>query len=83
LRLADGLDRTHTQSIKGLTCQSFNQTIRIILTADLLPEVDLWGAEQKGCKLFQKVFDRDLELVWQPTRAADQSVASMNGVRPG
>lgn len=79
LRLADGLDRTHTQNIKGLTCQCYADTVRLIVTADAFPEVDLWGAEQKGVKLFQKVFDRELEFVWQPTRAADHSIATMNG----
>jgi exopolyphosphatase / guanosine-5'-triphosphate,3'-diphosphate pyrophosphatase len=79
LRLADGLDRTHTQNIKGLTCQCYADTVRLIVTADTFPEVDLWGAEQKGVKLFQKVFDRELEFVWQPTRAADHGIATLNG----
>ena len=80
LRLADGLDRTHTQNIKALTCQSYQDTIRVIVTADTLPEVDLWGAEQKGSKLFEKVFNRKVEFIWQPTRAADEGIATTNGV---
>ena len=40
-----------------------------MLTADAYPEIDVWGASQKG-RFFEKVFDRDLELVWQPVRHA-------------
>jgi exopolyphosphatase/guanosine-5'-triphosphate,3'-diphosphate pyrophosphatase len=67
LRLADGLDRSHTRAVQGVQCQLVERTIRIVLSADAYPEIDVWGASQKG-RYFEKVFERDLELVWQPRK---------------
>lgn len=66
LRLADGLDRTHLQRIKGLKAELKDGQLLLMVTADQLPDVDLWGGQQKG-KLFQKVFQVGLLLAWQPT----------------
>lgn len=65
LRLADGLDRTHTQRIDDLRCFCEGDTVRIAARAADSPAVDLWGAEQKG-KLFERVFNRRLEFAWEP-----------------
>ncbi|HMP04331.1 MAG TPA: Ppx/GppA phosphatase family protein [Gemmatales bacterium] len=71
LRVADGLDRSHTQRIRGVQAQVDNGTVRIEVQSTTEPEVDLWGATQKG-RLFERVFDRKLELVWSPCpEAAD------------
>jgi len=66
LRLADGMDRSHTRSIKNVECQVRGNVVRVSMVADTYPEIDVWGASQKG-KLFEKVFDKELELVWQPS----------------
>jgi exopolyphosphatase/guanosine-5'-triphosphate,3'-diphosphate pyrophosphatase len=66
LRLADGLDRTHMQRVKTLQCHWKKDHVLIIVGADRLPDVDLWGAQKKG-KLFQKVLGLGLVLAWHPT----------------
>jgi exopolyphosphatase/guanosine-5'-triphosphate,3'-diphosphate pyrophosphatase len=65
LRVADGLDRTHTQQIKSIRCRRRKNQIWVIVCAAQRPEVDLWGAQQKG-KLFRKVFGADLRFSWKP-----------------
>lgn len=73
LRLADGLDRTHMQRIRSLRCQWQDARVVVCALADEMPEVDLWGARQKG-KLFEQVFGVNLELAWQPTGQANGQV---------
>jgi exopolyphosphatase/guanosine-5'-triphosphate,3'-diphosphate pyrophosphatase len=65
LRLADGLDRTHMQRIKNLKAEVKDGQLLLMVTSDRLPDVDLWGGQQKG-KLFAKVFGVGLLLAWQP-----------------
>ncbi len=67
LRLADGLDRSHTRQIQEVHCQLNGKTMRLSIHSETYPEIDIWGASQKGT-LFEKVFEKDLELVWQPVR---------------
>jgi exopolyphosphatase/guanosine-5'-triphosphate,3'-diphosphate pyrophosphatase len=64
LRLADGLDRTHTQRVKSLRCRWTPGQLMVTVSADQKPEVDLWGAREKG-KLFKKVFGADVKIVWR------------------
>jgi exopolyphosphatase / guanosine-5'-triphosphate,3'-diphosphate pyrophosphatase len=72
LRVADGLDRTHSQCVTGLRCESVNGTIRVILDSPSDPEVEIWDAERKA-ELFEKAFDARLELVW--SEDAEQQAA--------
>jgi exopolyphosphatase/guanosine-5'-triphosphate,3'-diphosphate pyrophosphatase len=69
LRVADGLDRSHTKQIQDVECSLHDHTVRLTVHSDAYPEIDIWGASQKG-RLFEKVFDKDLELVWQPAHAS-------------
>jgi exopolyphosphatase/guanosine-5'-triphosphate,3'-diphosphate pyrophosphatase len=69
LRLADGLDRTHMQRIKRLRCQVSDRQLVVVVSSDQLPDVDLWGGQQKG-KLFEKVFQRKLLLAWEAAASA-------------
>ncbi|MBY0528220.1 MAG: Ppx/GppA family phosphatase [Gemmataceae bacterium] len=64
LRVADGLDRTHMQRVERLECQCRADRVVIEVRAKRAPDVDLWGAQQKG-KLFEKVFGRKLKFAWQ------------------
>lgn len=64
LRVADGLDRTHMQRIEGLHCTLRPGRITVTVQAPELPEVDLWGARQKG-KLYEKVFGMKLRFDWR------------------
>ncbi len=81
LRLAGGLDRSHTQQIGDVRVE-FDRTgnIRLRLTAEQFPDVDIWGA-RKRAKLFEKVFDTDLAIEWdeQPVSDASASSADANG----
>lgn len=65
LRVADGLDRTHMQRIEGLRCTLRPGRATVTVESPEMPEVDLWGAQQKG-KLFEKVFGMKLRFDWQP-----------------
>jgi exopolyphosphatase/guanosine-5'-triphosphate,3'-diphosphate pyrophosphatase len=64
LRLADGMDRSHTRAIDRLECTVRGSLVHVAMIAPAYPEIDIWGASQKG-KLFEKVFGKELELVWQ------------------
>ncbi len=76
LRLADGLDRTHMQRVRAVRCDWRGKELVLTLVADQKPEVDTWGAAQKG-KLFEKVFGVDFTFDWQPP---GKPAASENGV---
>lgn len=55
LRLADGLDRTHTQRVAGVGVTVEAGAVRFVLDAPPDSETDRWGAEQKS-DLFQDAF---------------------------
>lgn len=67
LRLADGLDRTHTQVIKELRASWRDGRLIVGVQADLKPEVDLWSAQEKS-KFFEKVFGVKLKFAWRPAK---------------
>jgi len=71
LRVADGLDRTHTQRVTGVACEVRRGQIRLCLQAASDPRVEIWDAERKAELLGEAIGGRDnpLRLVWQkPTR---------------
>ena len=82
LRVADGLDRTHTQRVTGVGVERGRGTIRLVLTASADPRVDQWEAERRA-GLFRRVFETTLILVWK--RAPGERVArrARRGRRPG
>jgi exopolyphosphatase/guanosine-5'-triphosphate,3'-diphosphate pyrophosphatase len=57
LRLADGLDRTHTSAVRDLICKLQSGELEITLKADSNKslEIDQWAAEQKK-SLFEETF---------------------------
>ena len=63
LRIANGLDRTHTQGISriDLACQS--DRVIFSATATQEPVVDLWGAQRKS-EMFSRVFKREPVFAW-------------------
>jgi exopolyphosphatase / guanosine-5'-triphosphate,3'-diphosphate pyrophosphatase len=68
LRIADGLDRTHSQSVTGLKVRALHGRLRISLEGSTLPDIDAADAERKS-DLFRKAFGTDVEVVWRPMRA--------------
>ena len=63
LRVADGLDRTHTQRITAAGVEAGRGPVRLILAAETDPQVERWDAERKA-GLFAKVFDGVPSFVW-------------------
>jgi exopolyphosphatase/guanosine-5'-triphosphate,3'-diphosphate pyrophosphatase len=63
LRVADGLDRTHTQRITAVTCSAHRGFMELTLQARTDPRVEIWDAERKS-GLFQRAFDLEPRFVW-------------------
>jgi hypothetical protein len=61
------------QRVKQLRCEVQDGQMVLLVTADQLPDVDLWGGQKKG-KLFEKVFGVKLLLAWQPTGKGKEPV---------
>jgi exopolyphosphatase / guanosine-5'-triphosphate,3'-diphosphate pyrophosphatase len=72
LRIADGLDRTHSQSVTGLKLRALQGRIRISVEAGAFPDIDCADAERKS-DLFRKAFDTDVELVWHSGRSGSKA----------
>lgn len=64
LRLADGLDRSHTQSVRSVTTRVRDGAVVLHVAAEDEPKVDIWGAERKST-MFEEVFDMRLQIVFQ------------------
>lgn len=64
LRLASGLDRTHTQRVRVLRCRQVEDKVTLTALADEKPEVDLWSAREEGT-VFEEVFGVKLAVKWQ------------------
>jgi exopolyphosphatase/guanosine-5'-triphosphate,3'-diphosphate pyrophosphatase len=77
LRVADGLDRPHMQGVKDVRIETTGKSIRMIVSADEEPSVELWGAKRKA-ELFERTLNRSLSLEW----ATNQAVA-MHDVKQG
>ncbi len=67
LRIADGLDRTHSQSASSVTVRALRGRLRLSIEAASSPEVELADAERKS-GLFSTAFDTEVEIVWRPAR---------------
>ncbi|MBF0217368.1 MAG: HD domain-containing protein [Candidatus Omnitrophica bacterium] len=63
LRIADGLDRGHDNSVWGITCDILKDEVIFHILADGLSEVDRDGALWKS-DLFEKVFKRKVVVEW-------------------
>ena len=63
LRLAGGLDRSHSGMVRDVQIRKGNECLELFVTAAENPEVDLWGARRRS-KMFQKVFQTRLAIEW-------------------
>ncbi|MCL4210293.1 MAG: Ppx/GppA family phosphatase [Phycisphaerales bacterium] len=68
LRLAVGLDRSHTQRVRDLTLRRVENAIVIEVAAAQDVSVDLWGAERKA-DLFERAFGVAVRLEQRPSSA--------------
>ena len=66
LRVADGLDRSYTQLVRGLRVRISEKTIELVLSCVGEPELELWSARRKG-DLMQEVFGRKLKVTFDKT----------------
>lgn len=64
LRIADGLDRTHSSSVSGIKTRVVGGRLRMEIEAISAPDVERADAERKS-DLFRKAFDTELELIWR------------------
>jgi exopolyphosphatase / guanosine-5'-triphosphate,3'-diphosphate pyrophosphatase len=67
LRLADGLDRAHAQTVRGVRCRVSDGFTRITVTAGRNPSIELDDAQRKA-GLFQRAFKSDVTLSWPRPR---------------
>jgi exopolyphosphatase/guanosine-5'-triphosphate,3'-diphosphate pyrophosphatase len=67
LRVADGLDRTHTQRVTGVSCEVRRGQMRLSLKAASDPRVEIWDAERKAGLLAEAFggVPRPLRFTWQ------------------
>ncbi len=80
LRIADGLDRTHSQSVTGIKVRTLRGRLRLNIEAASAPEVEWADAERKS-DLFRKAFATEVELGWRPSRLRSKVAAAPRGPR--
>lgn len=61
LRVADGLDRSHMQSVVSIKVNSISPVIELLLNGSIA-DSDLYGAKKKA-DLFKNVFVKDIILI--------------------
>jgi exopolyphosphatase/guanosine-5'-triphosphate,3'-diphosphate pyrophosphatase len=66
LRIADGLDRSRSQSIYGIDAMITPSLVLLRVRTLDDAELEIWGARRKRA-LLEKVFDRELELTTHPS----------------
>jgi exopolyphosphatase/guanosine-5'-triphosphate,3'-diphosphate pyrophosphatase len=63
LRVADGLDRTHTQRIVAARCAVHRGFVELTVQSRTDPRVEIWDAERKS-GLFERAFKAEPRFVW-------------------
>jgi exopolyphosphatase/guanosine-5'-triphosphate,3'-diphosphate pyrophosphatase len=80
LRIADGLDRTHSQAVTAVKVRAIKNRLRLNIEAAASPQVESADAQRKS-DLFKKAFGTELELVWRPARSRRKVVTAARGAR--
>jgi exopolyphosphatase/guanosine-5'-triphosphate,3'-diphosphate pyrophosphatase len=65
LRIADGLDRSHSGAVSGLSCRITRKRVEITLKSRGDAELELWAARSKR-DFFDEVFSRSLRFKVAP-----------------
>ncbi|HPO93091.1 MAG TPA: CHAD domain-containing protein [Phycisphaerales bacterium] len=68
MRIADGLDRSHTQQVRGVSMDRTARGVHIRVASDTEPTVDIWGAQRKS-DLFTRCFGHEARFEWVRTEA--------------
>jgi exopolyphosphatase / guanosine-5'-triphosphate,3'-diphosphate pyrophosphatase len=66
LRVADGLDRSRSQTVFGVDTMVTPSLVLLRVRAVSDPELEIWGARRKRA-LLERVLDRELELTTHPS----------------
>lgn len=74
LRVADGLDRTHTQSVTGVTVRLIADRVIFLIDCEDDPSVNLWGGENKA-DLYERCFGVGISQ-WEHTPMLDPDSAN-------
>jgi len=82
LRLAGGLDRSHSGIVRDVQIRKGSECLELFVTAAENPEVDLWGARRRS-KMFQKVFQTRLAIEWDGQQEAGQKGPGARGQGSG
>jgi len=61
LRVADGLDRSHYQNVRKMEIEKTDEEVRLYLTTEGDPELEIWGAKRKR-HLFEEITGRELVI---------------------
>jgi exopolyphosphatase/guanosine-5'-triphosphate,3'-diphosphate pyrophosphatase len=61
VRIADGLDRTHRQSVQAVSCRVSRGNIDVKIKTVFEPEIEIWGAERKK-DLLENVLDCKVKI---------------------
>lgn len=61
LRVADGLDRSHYQNVQKMEIVNRENEIKLLITTESDPELEIWGAMRKS-HLFEQVTGKNLEI---------------------
>jgi exopolyphosphatase/guanosine-5'-triphosphate,3'-diphosphate pyrophosphatase len=77
LRIADGLDRTHTQNVRSVWVRGEGGTAVFVLESEDDPATDAWGASRKA-GLFQDVFGLEARFEWAGAKDAAPMIARMS-----
>ena len=71
LRIADGLDRTHTQTITDVHLELHDEDAAFVVASQASPAVNIWGAERKA-SLFAQVFGAEPRFIWEADAASGE-----------
>ena len=80
LRVADGLDRTHTQRVAAVTCAVHRGFVELTVQARTDPRVEIWDAERKS-GLFERAFKLEPRFEW--VRGAERHAPRLRLARAG
>lgn len=80
LRIADGLDRTHTQSVGDVRVRREDSGMCVDVLAPSESTVDIWGATKKSA-LFVESFDEDIDFEWADPDAAAGAQGRIRAMR--
>lgn len=62
LRIADGLDRSHSSVVRDLKCRIGEKKVTVRLQVRADAELEIWGARRKG-HWFERVFGKEIDLI--------------------